>query len=228
MRTMLWIHVAGGGLGLAAGFAALSAAKGSGVHRTMGRVFVYAMLAMGLSGALIAAMTGVETSVVMGILAAYLVFTGWTTIAPVRTASRWPVIAGTVVAIALALALAELGIRALQSPSGAVEGLPAPMAFLFATIALIAGVSDARIARGLELRRGQRLARHLWRMCFALFIASASFFLGQTQVLPVPLRAPWFLVPPVLAPLLLMGYWLWRTRIRQVVRGGARTATDAA
>jgi hypothetical protein len=61
-------------------------------------------------------------------------------------------------------------------------------------------------------------------MCFALFIASASFFLGQMQVLPAQLQVAWFVVPPVLAPLLVMGYWLWKTRWRQLVRGSIRPA----
>ena len=30
----------------------------------------------------------------------------------------------------------------------------------------------------------QRIARHLWRMCFAFFIATGSFFLGQQDILP--------------------------------------------
>ena len=82
---MLLLHVAAGGLSLVAGFAALSTVKGSRPHRTIGRVFVYAMLTMGLTGAGIAAATGVETSVVMGMLAAYLVFTGFTAVARVAT-----------------------------------------------------------------------------------------------------------------------------------------------
>jgi hypothetical protein len=30
----------------------------------------------------------------------------------------------------------------------------------------------------------QRITRHLWRMCFGLFIATGSFFLGQQAVFP--------------------------------------------
>ena len=224
MQPILWIHVAGGAVGLAAGFAALGAAKGATVHRRAGRVFVYAMLAMSLSGAAIAAATGVETSVIMGSLTAYLVFTGFTTVARVGARSRLVELGGAGVAFALSLALVEIGIRGLQSPGGAVEGLPAPMAFLFAAVALFAGLSDIRLTRGAALRGGRRTGRHLWRMCFALFIASASFFLGQMQVLPAQLQVAWFVVPPVLAPLLVMGYWLWKTRWRQLVRGSIRPA----
>lgn len=57
-------------------------------------MFVYAMLTMALSGAAVAAVTGVETSVVMGLLAAYLVFTGVTAISPRPGGLRWAWLAG--------------------------------------------------------------------------------------------------------------------------------------
>lgn len=229
MRMILWIHVAAGALGLATGFVALFATKGAVIHRRAGSAFVYAMLTMGLSGALIAALTGVETSVIMGCLAAYLVFTGLTTVAPIATGQRWVGFAGAGAAIVLSVALLEIGIRGLRSSAGAVEGLPAPMAFFFGTIALAAALSDIRLARGDRLRGARRLGRHLWRMCIALFIASASFFLGQTEVLPEQIRSPWLLTPPVAAPLVVMGYWFWRTRHRQVLDVASANATgDAA
>ena len=34
----------------------------------------------------------------------------------------------------------------------------------------------------------QRITRHLWQMCVALFIAAASFFLGQAKVFPASVR----------------------------------------
>lgn len=218
MGTMLTLHVASGGVGLVSGFTALFLAKGSRPHRAMGRVFVFAMIVMGLSGAFIAAVTGVETSVIMGSLAAYLVFTGMTTVAPIATGGKWIGLAGAAVAFSLAVALAELGLRALAMADGVIEGLPAPMAFLFAAVAASAAASDVRRAFAPPLTGGKKLARHLWRMCFALFIAAASFFLGQTGVLPEPLRGPLLLAIPVLAPLLVMAFWIWRTRSLSALR----------
>ena len=56
------------------------------------------------------------------------------------------------------------------------------------------------------------MARHLWRLSAALTIASGSFFLGQQRVMPVFMRgSPWLFVP-VVAPLLLMVFWLVRVR----------------
>ena len=56
-------------------------------------------------------------------------------------------------------------------------------------------------------------------MCFALFIANASFFLGQADEFPQWLRIRPLLASLALFPLALMGYWLWRVRARRSLRG---------
>src|SRR5947209_2050605 len=62
-----------------------------------------------------------------------------------------------------------------------------------------------------------RLARHLWRMCFALFIATGSFFSIRTRVAKI-LPEPFTTAPMRALPILLvfgaMFYWLWRVRRR--------------
>ena len=93
------------------------------------------------------------------------------------------------------------------------------MALVFGTVALIAGLSDIRVVRSGPLHGPSRLARHLWRMCFALWIAAASFFLGQADELPQALRIPALLAVPPLTALLAMFYWLWRVRFRRSLRG---------
>ena len=66
-------------------------------------------------------------------------------------------------------------------------------------------------------------------MCFALFIAALSFFIGQAQVIPKPIRIMPLLALPVLAVLLTMLYWLWRIRVRRSLRGIVRIgAAEAA
>ena len=58
-----------------------------------------------------------------------------------------------------------------------------------------------------------RLIRHLWRMCFGLFIATGSFFLGQQQVFPEPIRKQYLLAPLAILPLPLMIFWLVRVSL---------------
>ena len=59
----------------------------------------------------------------------------------------------------------------------------------------------------------RRLARHLWRMGFAMFIATASFFVGQPKVFPEPLRGAFALrAIPVVMFIAVTLYWLVRVR----------------
>ena len=56
------------------------------------------------------------------------------------------------------------------------------MSFVLATLLILAAAGDVRILRFGMPRGGPRLARHLWRMCFALFIAAGSFFSIRERV----------------------------------------------
>jgi hypothetical protein len=97
---------------------------------------------------------------------------------------------------------------------------------LVAVLALSAGAADRRMLRAGAIRGAARLKRHLWRMCTALFIASASFFLGPMRRIPEPLRMPAFRLIPLVI-LATMVYWLWhyrRTRISRRVHIAAPEA----
>ena len=56
--------------------------------------------------------------------------------------------------------------------------IPFSVFFMFGTVALLAFIGDVRMIRSGTLRSVPRLTRHLWRMCYAFWIATASFFLG--------------------------------------------------
>ena len=55
-------------------------------------------------------------------------------------------------------------------------------------------------------------------MCYALFIATGSFLLGQQQVFPAFLRGSIFLTVPALLPLPLLIYWFLRVRFSKVYK----------
>lgn len=135
-----------------------------------------------------------------------------------RAASEWTrrVNAGAlVVAITLALYEISLGIRAFGSPHGVIGGVPYFMLFSLATVTTMAAAGDIRMIRWGRLRAGPRIARHLWRMCFALFIAAGSFFSIRERVakiLPAALTTPALRALPVVLIFVAMFYWLWRVR----------------
>ena len=68
-------------------------------------------------------------------------------------------------------------------------------------------------------RGRRRIARHLWRMCFAMWIAAASFFWGPPRRVPELIRIPALQAVAVLVPIVVMLYWLWRVRTRRTFPG---------
>src|SRR2546430_8320890 len=88
--TVLAVHITAGGLALVFGYVALFAAKGETLHRTNGMRFVYTMLTMALMGAMMAAAWNVApgANTPVGLLTAYLVITGLTTVRPPSAGSR--------------------------------------------------------------------------------------------------------------------------------------------
>ena len=224
---MLPIHIVAGSLALVAGWIALYALKGAQLHRRSGTIFVYAMLVMSSTGAIMAAIKPSKISVIGGVLAFYLVTTGLLTVRRgAHPAFRWVEVGGMLVAFAVSAAAFALAVAAATSPDGRLEGLPPGPAIMFGVVGLVAGLLDARmLARGVE--GAHRAARHLWRMCYALWIATMSFFLGQPGVFPEPLR---HLIAvraiPVVLLLVTMIYWLVRV-LRKRGRDGGLAARAA-
>ena len=177
------------------------------------------MVTMSVTGVAIAFLRGIETNALGGLLAAYLVITSLTTVRPPAGGSRWLDLGAILLALAVGLTSVTLGFELLISGEGSRHGVPIPILFIFGAVGLSASISDIRMIRSGAIRGARRLARHLWRMCFALFIATGSFFLGQADKIPEPLRITALLAILALAPLLLMLYWLWRIRVRRTFRG---------
>ena len=75
--TVLTVHILMAVLGLVFGYVALYAAKGARLHRTSGRLFVYAMVTMTMLGAAIAVVwdAAPAVNVPVGLLTSYLVVT---------------------------------------------------------------------------------------------------------------------------------------------------------
>jgi hypothetical protein len=94
--------------------------------------------------------------------------------------------------------------------------------FFFAALCLLAGLLDLRVVLRGRLSAGERIRRHLWRMCFAFFIATGSFFLGQQDVLPRIVRGSPALFVLAFAPFAVMLFWLVRLRFaKALARSGA-------
>ena len=220
MRMTYLVHIVAGTLTVVFGYLALYATKGATLHRKRGRLFVYAMLATAVFGAVISAVRGVAPAINIpaAFLTSYLVITSLTTIRPLAAGSRWLDIGALLVVLGVTLASLTFAFEAFAN-GGTRKGMPAFPFVMFGVAGLLASVGDVRVIRSGARTGAFRFARHLWRMSFALFIAAISFFIGQSQVFPKPIRHPGILALPVLAVLVTMFYWLWRVRIRGNLRG---------
>jgi uncharacterized membrane protein len=190
---MVQVHIVMGLLALLSGFVALFAHKGGHLHRRSGLVFVAAMVVMLGTAAILALFVVDEPENGIGALfTIYLVVTSLLTVTRRVEEIRGVTMALAYLAFGLGLAEVLLG---------------APF---IAPVMIGCGIADLRLLGKGSITGTRRLARHLWRMTFALWIATASFFLGQAQVLPEPLQNFWLLSIPVLAVLAMLVYWLLR------------------
>ena len=212
LRTMLLVHVLAGAIGLATGYIALYAAKGSALHRKSGIWFVYSLVTMGVLAVVINVFEGEDWG--GGLLVAYFVLSALETVRPAAERRRWLEIGGLLVAAFLGVASLVQGLEMVIGGELVREGVPAPMFLFLGSVVVLAAASDVRVIRGRGLHGRPRLVRHLWRMCFALLIAAGSFFVGQAHTFPEALRHPALIAVPVLVPLLAMPYWVWRLRPR--------------
>lgn len=209
---LLPVHVAGGVLAILTGFVALYAVKGFALHRKSGTIFVYAMLSMSLSGAIMAiGGRGTALNVPAGLVTAYLVTTSLLTVRPASAGSRRVERGAMVAAVAIGLSTIAL---AFVSAARGNAGFAFPQ-LIFGALALSASAGDRRMLRAGGLQGTDRIRRHLWRMCTALFIAAASFFLGPVRRIPEPLRIPALRLIPFVV-MATMAYWLWRYRRKRI------------
>ena len=220
MPIIYVVHILAGSLGLIAGFVALSVAKGATLHHRSGMAFVIAMLTTSCFGMLISTVRGVAPAINIpaGLLTAYLVITSLRTLRTPAPGSRWLDVGLMLVALVVCVVDSTFLLQALAN-GGQRKGMPAFPFVMFGLVGLLAMVGDVRMLRSGAFVGARRLARHLWRMCFALFIAALSFFIGQAKVIPEPIRILPLLALPVLTVLVAMFYWLWRVRVRRSLRG---------
>ena len=209
--VILPIHILAGMLALLFGYVALFAKKGATAHRKAGMGFVAAMIVMSLSGALVAMVKPDRGSIIAGLLTFYFVVTGLMTVRPVPNHKRVQV--GMTVA-GLAFALFAIWAGSWLAQRGRPEA--APM-FLFSAMAIVGVIGDVKLLRAGGIEGKARIKRHLWRLCFAMWVAAASFFWGPPNRVPDIIRIPALLPIPVLTPIAVMFYWLWRMRGKKAV-----------
>jgi hypothetical protein len=213
MRSpLLVLHIVAGTLGMLSGFVAVFLRKGSRRHGLAGNVFVISMLCLSASGTFLAIMKSQPGNILGGALTFYLVATAW--MAARRKDGQPGVFDWGALLIVLGVGACQLtfGLQAMMSPTGLKYEYPPWPYFFMGSVALLAMVGDIRMLVRGGIFGTQRIARHLWRMCFALFIAASSIFLARQQLFPAVFRKTGVLIFLSFLPLLMMIFWLIRVR----------------
>lgn len=211
--TILYLHIAGGTVGMISGATALALRKGGRGHVLAGNVFFVAMLVMAGIGGFVAPflLTAQGNPKLFdsaaGFFTCYLVVTSWLTVRRKAGTIGRAEVAAFLFAALLAAALILVGTtRGDATAYYALGGIIALAAALDLKVILNRGIAGA-----------PRIARHLWRMCLALFVAVGSFFLGQQRQMPEYMQgSAWLFVPP-LAVLAAMVFWLLKLRLAKFV-----------
>lgn len=205
---MTAFHIMAGTVAILSGFAALFYRKGALRHRQTGNIFFVTMLAMAGSGAIMAYLETASLSVIAGILTCYMVATSWSTvkqkpgqIGAFEYLAPW-------IGFAIAVSGYLLGFEGFEHADQMMHGFPAGMYIFFGSVAGLAALFDVKVILTGGISGSSRIVRHLWRMCFGLWMAVTSFFLGQERLLPDWLTETNVHIAPVLAVVILLVFWL--------------------
>ena len=224
---LVYLHIAGGLIGILAGAVAVTARKGSPLHRAAGKAFTAGMAVMGAGALILGILIPQPGNAWGGAVALYLVATAW-------LAAQTPsagIARGERIAALAAVGMWGLGAGLMAftaaSPGGRFAGGTAG-----AYVPLLAFIGFC-LWRDLSYRAAptpnMRLRRHLWRMSVLFFAATGSFFLGQQKTMPAAFKGAPVLWLLALAPLAVLAFWLWKTPARPGAGGGltARPAIAA-
>ena len=228
----LLVHICAGSLGLLSGTAAMCFRKGSPRHVLAGKVFVASMLTMGTFAAYLAIVRNQPNNIGGGILTFYLIGTAWLT-ARRRDGetSRFDWVA-LLIPLAIGILMWMNGLKVVRSGASSQNGVPVGMILFMGSVCLLAAAGDARMLVRGGVFGAKRIARHLWRMCFGLFIAAGSFFFGGSNrplrllstvglgkyLSPALFNTTLYLVLTIL-PLILLIFWLVRVRFTNAYNG---------
>jgi hypothetical protein len=229
---VLVAHILAGTVGLLSGFAALVFRKGSPRHILAGKIFVVSMLTMAVGAVYLGIVKNQPSNIGGGIITFYLIGTGWLTARRREgETSRMDWVA-LLIPLAVGILTWVNGINVLRSGATSQNGVPVGMSFFMGSICLLAAVGDVRVLTGGGVFGVKRLARHLWRMCFGLFIAAGSFFMGPSnrplrllsavgigQHLPSALFSTGLYLTLSVLPLVLLIFWLMRVRFTNAFKG---------
>ncbi len=226
---LIYLHILTGTVALISGALSFAVKKGSNSHKKFGLTFVLSMIVMAMSGAFLAFLATEKLNMVAGLVTFYLVVTAYLTVHPPKNKAM--IVHSIFMALGFTTGVYALytGLTALNNGLSSIDGNPVQAIIVFGSISLLAAILDIRVIAKGRLKHKWQLVRHVWRIGFAMLIATASFFLGQSQFIPEAMRNIYTLAGPVVLVLCLTAYWVIRVSIWGLEkRMSAQTQTAVA
>ena len=199
--ALVFVHVTSGTFALISGGVAMLVRKGETVHRFAGNVFFIAMLTMTVSAFVVAIIRDQSINITASTVTFYMIVTSWV------AATRKDGEIGRFETVALVFGVAVAASAFLFALQG---GGAQVVHYVFGSIAAIGVLSDLSVIVRGGLSGRQRIARHLWRMSFAMLVATGAYFAGQPDFVPEILRETRLNFAPIVAVLVLLLFWLVR------------------
>lgn len=214
-NALLFTHIAGGSVAIAAGYAAVAVRKGEKAHRVLGNAFFVAMLAMtGVATLTAPFLEAAWTNTTAAVFTMYLVGTAWMAVKRRPGETGW--FERLALAVPVGIVLVALAQAVLTAGTPRMAGFST--VFAFGVLSALAAACDLRVIRRGGLYGMARITRHLWRMTLSFFVATGSFFIGQQRVMPESWQGSPILLVPALTPLALLAYWLAKPHASRLLR----------
>lgn len=216
LSFFLVFHICAGAIALLAGCSVIVAKKGQVAHKYLGRVYVVAMLALGLTGTYIAIMGEIPLSMLNGLVLCYFVLSSINTVwqAPKQTNIYDKLLFTFVILITIGFGWYAYLITQIESKELGGFGIEAYI--VFGSVMVLCCFGDCCFLMRGGLSGNSRLVRHLWRMFFPLLMSTAAFFLGQAKHLPESIQRIELLLLPVVLVVLTTIYWVIKMRFKLI------------
>lgn len=210
VKALVAVHVFSGVVGLLSGFSVIIIKKGSQLHKRVGKIFFCAMMVLGLTGAIVGFVRWIPLSALNGLLVCYFVLTSLLVIQKENSFASQVERILAFFAVALVVSYALFGSLARTMPEGMLAGFGSITYFVFGSVAAFAVAGDVIYFLKKSLSVRSRVIRHLWRMLFPLFMATAAFFLGQAKLFPPQIQQSLVITLPVIVVVAAMLFWVVR------------------
>ena len=207
LSILVLLHIIAGAIALCSGFVVILIKKGTARHIWYGKIYLVSMLVLGSTGVIVATVRDIPLSMLNGFVICYFVLSSLSTIRnpeyQTSVYDKWL----TLFAWTLVIGFGWYAYQVSLSENGQLGGFGIAEYSVFGSVMLFSAMADLRYLMKSGLSSVQKVVRHLWRMLFPLFMATAAFFLGQAKLFPKSLQSIEVLAIPVLFVLISMVYW---------------------